>query len=319
MRHYLVTGGSGFIGLAAATALAARGDRVTVCDLAASSGLIQLATRCPLVCLKLGDITDPEVMDQCLATRPDAVLHCAAMVGVAHGARVPEALLRVNIQGSLCVLDAMRRHRVRRMIHISSEETYGDFQAELIDETHPQVPLTAYGVSKLAVEQLGRAYRNLHNIETINLRTCWVYGPGLPRPRVPKNLLEAAVNGTALHLPGGAGFCVDHTYIEDTVDGIIRALDLPEHPFDAYNLASGTATSVACIVGIIRDLVPDADISVAEAPYDLTLGAGARAVSVRKGALDISRAGRAFGYKPRFSMRDGLDAWFATLRATQSQ
>ena len=312
MAHYLVTGGGGFIGFAVCEALAARGDEVTAFDLTLSPALAQLAASCPAVHAIAGDITQPGSLASAFTSPLQGVVHCAAMVGVASGAASPNLMFRVNIQGSLCLLEAMRAHDVPRMIHISSEETYGNFLAERIDETHPQFPLTAYGLSKLTTEQMARAFGAMHDIETINLRTSWVYGPGLPRPRIPKTLLEAAHAGAELHLPSGADFTVDHTYIDDVTAGILATLDLPRHPYDAYNLASGNAPRLDEIIAMVRDLVPGASLSAGPGLYDLSLGAGG-AITMRKGALDISRAQAAFGYTPRYSMRDGLAAWLATL------
>src|SRR6266536_2497084 len=109
---------------------------------------------------------------------------------------------------------------IKRVVNLSSEETYGVFESDRIDETHPNRPLKPYGISKYAVERLACDYASAYGLEIIHVRTCWVYGPGLPRPRVPKILIDAAVAGRKLHLPSGGDFRVDHVYIDDCVDGI---------------------------------------------------------------------------------------------------
>ena len=233
------------------------------------------------------------------------------MVGVPVSVASPMLTMRVNVEGSMNVLEAMRLNGVRRMIHISSEETYGNFEADRIDETHPQRPIMAYGISKLAVEHLGRSYAQQHGLEVVNLRTCWVYGPALPRPRVPKILIDAAAEGRALHLPNGADFLVDHAYVDDVVNGITQALDHPDHPFDAYHMASGQAVTLAEIIDIVRELVPCADISVGPGTIEFAPGLPAW----RKGALDHSRAAKVFGYDPQFDIRAGIAATLAAKRA----
>ncbi|HZD26939.1 MAG TPA: NAD(P)-dependent oxidoreductase, partial [Alphaproteobacteria bacterium] len=92
---------------------------------------------------------------------------------------------------------------------------------------------------------------------------------------------------------------VDHTYIDDVVAGILLALDRKEHPFDAYNIASGRAPTLAEIVEIIRELVPGAEISVGPEEFRHGLP-GAEVPAVPKGALDITRAREVLGYAPRF-------------------
>jgi nucleoside-diphosphate-sugar epimerase len=246
--------------------------------------------------------------------KPDAVVHCAAIVGVLSSLGSPINVVRVNVEGSLNVFEAMRLAGVRRCIHISSEETYGAFRADRIDETHPLDPVMPYGICKAAVEQLGRSYRDLHGLEVINLRTSWVYGPGLPRERIPKTLIDAALAGRRLHIPSGADAAIDHTYVDDVVAAILAALDHGQHRYDAYNVASGTAPTVAEIIAIVRELVPGAQLSVGPGPYRH----GDRVELVRKGALDVSRATAELGWRPRYDIRTGLAAYVNSLRAASN-
>lgn len=308
----LITGGGGFLGAAAARALLARGDTVIVFDTQltafSGSGPTERLIRVP------GDITDMANVAQAVTVhKPDAVLHCAAVVGVLSSLASPINVVRVNIEGSLNVFEAMRLGGVRRCVHISSEETYGAFRADKIDETHPLDPVLPYGICKVAVEQLGRSYRDLHGLEVINLRTSWVYGPGLPRERIPKNLVEAALAGRKLHIASGADVAIDHTYVDDMASAMLAALDHKQHRYDVYNVASGTAPTVSEIVGIVRELVPGAQLSVGPGPYRH----GDQVEMVRKGALDVSRAGFELGWRPRYDIRRGLAAYIEALRAAR--
>jgi len=313
MARYLITGGAGFVGAELAAALVARGDEVLAFDLRSSPRLDALMARERKVSLVTGEIVEwPGIASALQQFRPDAVVHCAAIVGVRASLEVPMQTMRVNVEGSLNVLEAMRLFGVRRMIHMSSEETYGDFQSDVITEDHPQNPLMAYGVSKVAVEHLGRSYAQRYGLECLNLRTSWVYGPGLPRPRVPKTLIDAAVAGRPLKMVNGADFRVDHTYIDDLVDGTLLVLDRAEHPFDVYHIASGIAPSLAEIAAIIRDLVPGADLSLGPGTIEFVPGV----LAWKKGALDVSRATRTLGYRPRFDIRAGIAA---TIKAQRSE
>lgn len=313
MARYLITGGSGFVGAEIAAALAARGDEVVAFDLRSSTRLESIAAASPRVSFVAGEIAEwPRIASVLQEFRPAAVIHCAAIVGVRASLEAPMQTMRVNVEGSLNVLEAMRLFGVRRMVHMSSEETYGNFQADIITEDHPQHPLMAYGVSKLAVEHLGRSYARQYGLECLNLRTSWVYGAGLPRPRVPKILIDAAAAGQALHLPRGADFAVDHTYIDDLVAGTLLALDRERHEVDAYHIASGAAPSLAEIVGLLKDMVPGADLSVGPGTIEFAPGIDAW----KKGALDITRAAKALGYRPRYDIRAGIAA---TLEAMQAK
>jgi nucleoside-diphosphate-sugar epimerase len=305
----LVTGGGGFLGAAAVRALVARGDTAIAFD-ARLDSLPQPDGSERLIRVQ-GDITDlAGVAQAVLMHKPDAVLHCAAIVGVLSSLGSPINVVRVNIEGSLNVFEAMRLGGVRRCVHISSEEAYGAFRADKIDETHPLAPVLPYGICKAAVEQLGRSYCELHGLEIINLRTSWVYGPGLPRERVPKNLIDAALAGRALHVPSGADTAIDHTYVDDMTTAMLAALDHKQHRYDAYNVASGSAPTVAEIIAIIRELVPGALLSVGPGQYRH----GDRVEAVRKGALDVGRAAAELGWKPRYDIRAGLAAYVAQMR-----
>jgi nucleoside-diphosphate-sugar epimerase len=309
----LVTGGGGFLGAAAVRALVARGDTAIAFD-TQLAGLAGAESSERLIRVP-GDITDMANVAQALMVhKPDAVVHCAAIVGVLSSLGSPINVVRVNVEGSLNVFEAMRLAGVRRCIHISSEETYGAFRADRIDETHPLDPVMPYGICKAAVEQLGRSYRDLHGLEVVNLRTSWVYGPGLPRERIPKTLIDAALAGRRLHVPSGADAAIDHTYVDDVAAAILAALDHEQHRYDAYNVASGTAPTVAEIIAIVRELVPGAQLSVGPGPYRH----GDRVELVRKGALDVSRATAELGWRPRYDIRTGLAAYVNSLRAASN-
>jgi UDP-glucose 4-epimerase len=312
MACIVVTGGSGFIGSATVRALAARGDRVIVFDIARPQRIEALLASHPNVEFIGGQLTEwPHVAALMQQREVDAVIHRAAVVGVSNSLASPIGTFRTNVDGSLNVLEAMRLFGVRRFIHLSSEETYGPFDAAIIDETHPNRPRQPYGISKYAVERLACDYTDAYGIECIHIRTCWVYGPGLPRPRVPKTLVDAALSGQKLHIASGGDFRVDHVYIDDCVDGILRALDKPVHRFDVYHIATGQAPSLFEIAEIVKTLVPGTDLEIGPGNYRFTDGAE----PVRKGALDISRAQKELGYSPRFPIEAGLSAYVEAARS----
>lgn len=304
--NVLVTGGGGFIGAATVDALLARGDEVVAFD----THFAQQRQHDRLTRMQ-GDITDMASLAQAMMrSRPEAVIHAAALVGVVNSINSPLNVVRVNIEGSLNVFEAMRLAGVKRCVHISSEETYGHFRADSVDENHPLEAVYPYGIAKVAVEQLGRTYRDVHGIEVLNVRTCSVYGVGLPRDRIPKNVVEAALAGRALHIATGAEMAIDHTYIDDAVSGTLAILDHPRHRFDAYNIASGKTVTLGEIVAIVGELVPGAQVSIGSGP-----GRHGEGVDmVRKGALDVGRAAKELNWRPRYDIRAGLAAYVNALR-----
>ncbi len=314
MARILVTGASGFLGTALCEALGRRGDEVLALDLAVGVPLRRVAADWPRVRPVVGDLLEwPALADLLRDQSPDAVLHCAAVVGVIASVGSPLRTMQVNVEGTLHLLECMRRSSTRRLLQVSTEEVYGAFTAPVADEEHPRNPVQAYGISKLACEQLARTYASVHGLECVNLRTSWVYGPGLPRDRVPRNLLAAAAAGRSCHLAGGGDAAIDHTYLDDFVSGTLAALDhRGAHRFDAYHVASGRAVTVREIVEAVRELVPGADVSAEPGPY--LHGPGVPAV--RKGALDVSRAAAELGWRPAHDIRSGLRRWLEVMRRT---
>jgi len=313
-NRILVTGASGWLGIAIVQALLARGDDVIGTDLRAASGVSSvLAARHPRFDFLEADLTEwPQVMELFRNHRPDLVIHAAAVVGVASAAEAPLNTLRANVDGSVNLLEAMRFHDVSRVVYLSTEETYGDFDADLIDEEHSQKPTSIYGLTKLAAEHYGRVYAQRYGMEFVTVRTCWVYGPHLPRPRVPKIFVDAALAGIPCHLEAGADMAVDQVYIDDVVAGVLLALDKPSHRYDAYHIATGQAPTLGDVARVVRELVPGADVSVAPGRYLH----GNRYPTARKGALDISRARTELGYEPKYDLRLGLAK---TIDATREE
>ena len=311
-KKILVTGGCGWLGSEIVRTLLARGDAVIAVDIAVPPAMTALAAQSPQLTVAAADLGEwPQVLRLMQQHRPDAVIHAAALVGVVQTADIPIQALRVNVEGAINLFEAMRLSGVKRVVHVSTEETYGDFQAPVIDEDHPQKPTSVYGLTKLAVENYGRVYSRDHGLECINARTCWVYGPNLPRLRMPRTFIEAALRGEAFHQPDGGSLAVDQVYITDTVAGIILALDKPQHRFDSYNIATGAAPTIADTAEAVNRAVPGARITVGDTgPYRH----GGIVLSAIKGALDIGRAAAELGYQPRYDIVSGIAATVAAAR-----
>lgn len=311
-KKILVTGASGWLGSAIVEALLKRGDAVIATDIAVSPAIAALAAHQPQLATAIADLGEWHQVVHLFEThRPDAVIHAAAIVGVVQAADIPIKAQRVNVEGSINLFEAMRLGGVKRVIHISTEETYGDFRAPVIDEDHPQTPLSVYGLTKLAAEHYGRVYSREHGLECINVRTCWVYGPHLPRLRMPRTFVEAALRGEPFHQADGGTFAVDQVYIDDTIAGVLLALDKPKHTYDAYNIATGVSPTLRDTAEAVNRAVPGARITVGDnGPYHH----GGRILSALKGALDISRARTELGYAPRYDLQSGIEATIVATR-----
>ena len=309
----LVTGGAGFLGMHLCRALRARGDEVTVYEhlpTALPWGLERLAGVGEVVD---GDILDGALLEKVLGERRiQKIIHCAAIVGVAQSVGIEHKVAAVNILGALNVFEAVRKSpAIETCVNISSEEVYGEFTADPIPEESPCAPVSPYGISKYTAERYGDYYRRKFGCGIVSLRTSWVYGPGLPRNRVPRDFILSILKEGRISEPQGGEQKLDFTYIDDFVQGVLLACERSPR-FGVYNIASGTGHTLAELAGMLQALCPGTrvDLGAGLMPFD----AERRVTLPQKGALDISRAAQDLGYAPRFPAAKGVAAYLDYLR-----
>ena len=309
-----MTGGAGFLGSHLVRALARRRDLVVAYDNGLTAwprSLADLERRIPVVD---GDVTDLSHLCRTIQQHNvDRIIHGAAISSMLPSIQRPALAVQVNIAGSVNVLEAMRIFPIERCLHISSEEAYGEARAEPIQEDQHLDPVTPYGATKVAVEHLGRAYRRFFGTRVFHVRTSYVYGAGLPRPRPPKTFIEDALAGRPTLLPCGADQAADHTYIRDFVAGTIALLDCPNPSHDAYNIAGGHGVTLKELGALVQELIPGAHIELGPGPLEYAPGVP----FPRKGTLDIRRAREDLGYTPQYDLRRGLTEYIAWFRRGQ--
>ncbi|MHA6630261.1 NAD-dependent epimerase/dehydratase family protein [Pseudonocardia sichuanensis] len=307
----LVTGGAGFLGRPLVRTLAAAGESVVSFDRStpdrpSPGGVVDVA----------GDITDGSAIERVLRDHEITdVVHGAAVVGVTASVAGLAESIRVNIDGSVALFEAVTRvGGVRRLVDLSSEEVYGHFTADPITEDTPGLPISPYGIAKFAVERLGGYYAEQHGVPYVATRLCWVYGPGFPRRRLPQPWLEDALAGRPSRLATGGDHLIDLTYLDDVIDGIVLVLRAERLDHRAYNLATGRAIGMRELAAEIARQHPGWTVELGDGPIEMAPGVAA----ARKGALDISRA-RELGYAPRYSIAEGLARTADTLRTPAGQ
>jgi UDP-glucose 4-epimerase len=299
----LITGGAGFLGSHLATALAREGDRVLVYDNLSAGFPENLAEVKEQVKFVHGDILDLSFLIRTMmAEKVDRVIHTAALVSFAPSVEKPALTAKINIEGTINVLEASRIVGAGRILDISSEEVYGDFQYEPADEDHPHLPTMPYAITKVAAEKYEEFFHRYFGMDVVIVRTSWVYGPGLPRVRVPKVFIENGLNGIPTHLASGGDYRVDHTYIEDFVQGALLAFQKEDLKHRVFNIASGKAYTFSEVAEMVKRLVPGAEITVGPGFLKHTQQVDAP----RKGALSIERARLELGYEPKYDLFEGL-------------
>ncbi|MFO0982108.1 MAG: NAD-dependent epimerase/dehydratase family protein [Planctomycetota bacterium] len=262
-RTFLVTGVAGFIGSHVGEALVGRGDRVVgvdnFCDFydpAVKRANLAALARHERFTLCEGDIRDPAAMQRAFAVAPiDCVMHLAAMAGVAPSLEQPALYQDVNVRGTLAVLEAARARRVPRFVFASSSSVYGRTSRLPFAEDDPaDRPVSPYAATKRAGELLAHVYHDLYAMQVTCLRFFTVYGPR-QRPDLAVHkftrLIEA---GRPITVFGDGRSSRDYTYVDDILDGVLKALDrvaAPPSAFAVYNLGESRPVTLLELIELL--------------------------------------------------------------------
>ncbi len=317
--NVLVTGATGFVGTYLCRALAATGRNVTALalDTFSPESLFVLGDLAKKVKLVQVDLCDHGATRNLVeAVQPDAIIHTAAAVGLESSFEDPAFVYNVNINGTVGLLEAARKTRVRKFIYISSNSVYHLKKYEPIDELHPITsvsvgnPAAHYGASKMAAEQIGLVYATYHALDLIAVRIASVYGFGMHAPIYIKPMVEAAVAGEALVLQGGP-MKRDYTYILDATAGIIGALDKDTRSIGqrVFNMSSGRTVTANELAAVVRGLVPSANIVITDELTEIE-----QRNILQRAPLSSEPAKKELGYDPRFTIETGVADYIEKLR-----
>ena len=313
--HFLVTGGAGFLGSALANRLHADGHRVSVLDDLSNGEQHRLHADIEFT---QGDIDNIPLLWSLLHD-VDCVYHLAARVSVAQSILHPRDYNRVNVGGTVSLMEAMRDTGVRRVVFTSSGAIYGQQPHLPVREIDPPHPDSPYAVSKWAAEQYVHTIGELWGLETVALRIFNAYGPNqsLPvshAPVVPR-FLQQTLTGGSVVLFGQGEQTRDFIYVDDVLEALVRTATADHINRRIINIGSGQETS-------IRELV-DQVSRVAGRQINL-ISNPSKPGGVPRLVADISRARELLGFEPGISLQDGLrmtlerDPRFQTLNARTS-
>jgi len=308
----LVTGGAGFIGSTLVDRLLAEGHAVEVVDDLSSGRLANLsdarANRDHEFSFHQMDICDPTVADLIERRRPEVVFHLAAQIDVRVSVTDPALDARINVLGSINVLEGARRAGSRKVVFASSGGTiYGEVDPDdlPVGEGHPQHPVSPYGVSKKVVTDYLHAYRELHQLEYTSLALANVYGPRQdPHGEAGVVAIFAGrlLAGEPCRIFGDGEQTRDYVYVDDVADAFVRAAERGSGLL--CNIGTGVETSVN---ELYRAMADNAGVR-AEPEY-----APARPGELARSALDAGRAGLHLGWQPFTTLKEGTAAtidWF---------
>lgn len=312
-RRALVTGGAGFIGSHLAAALLARGDSVRIAD-NLSTGYRHNLDVNPGVEFMEGDLADAAFAERAVHG-VDLVLHQAAIPSVPRSVKDPVTSHRANIDATLNVLTAARAAGVRRVVYAGSSSAYGDTPVLPKREDMPPNPRSPYALQKLVGEQYCQLFTRLYGLETVTIRYFNVFGPRQDPTSAYSGVISqfasALTEGRRPTIYGDGGQTRDFTYIDNVVDGVLRASEAPDANGEVINVATGGRISLLELFETMKK-VTGADVE--------PVFAEARAGDVRDSQADISKAKRLLGYEPRVPFANGLAKtieWYRTTAATR--
>lgn len=301
----MVTGGAGFIGIHLTRRLLSEGHEVFVVD-DESNGDPALVP--PDAHYTRGDVKKPEEVEGVFARGLDAVCHIAGQVSIIKAFSDPVADLRTNTEGTVQILKLCVKHKVPRLVYASSMTLYGDCKTVPTPESEPCVPDSYYGITKFAAERYVHATAERPDLgfdfSVTSLRMFSVYGPGQSFSNPYQGVLGIfsgnILRGEPITIFGDGEQTRDFVFVEDIVDGWVRALNAPAAKGQIINLGGGRSTSInqlaEAVVGAFD--YPKGGYEIRHAP--------GRPGEQRNVQADIRKAKRLLGWEPRTSFEAGL-------------
>ncbi len=298
----LVTGAAGFIGSHLCRALLDGGHDVKGVDSFADfyprwmkeRALEPLVSR-PRFAFLAADLNDLNL--EVLLADVEAVFHMAAQAGVRQSwGRTFESYIRNNIQNTQALLEAARECGLAKFINASSSSVYGLTPDLPMKESSPVAPLSPYGVTKLAGEQLCTLYHRNYGLPVVSLRFFTVYGPGQRPDMAFHRFFKSILEGGEVTVFGDGRQTRDFTYVDDIVAACLAALSSGRDG-EVYNIGGGHRERLSDVFPLLEDICRrpvrrrSADQQKGDVPDTQAL---------------IDKAGRDLGYSPRTALRDGL-------------
>lgn len=312
MARILVTGAAGFIGSHICERLIEAGEEVVGVDCLTDAYDPALKRRNLAVLLSEGRFRLVEADLRTAALEPllegvEAVLHQAAQAGVrsSWGGSF-HVYSTINVEATQRLLEACRRRlpSLRRFVYASSSSVYGDALRYPTAEDDPKLPVSPYGVTKLAGELLVRLYAVQYGLPATSLRYFTVYGPRQRPDMGFHRFLAAILGGREIAIYGDGTQTRDFTFVADAVEANLLALGGGSEPGEAFNIGGGSRVNLLDVLRIMGE-VTGRDVRVrheSPSPGD-----------VRHTAAATDRAREKLGYRPRVALREGIERMHAWM------
>jgi len=310
-KRVLITGGLGFIGSNIAHRCAELGAQVTIMDACIEPygwnpfNIEGIKNQVQFI---KGDVRDRNLLVE-LAAQKDIVFHMAAQVGREISVESPELDVDINCQGTLNLLEAVRRNGSRaKVVFAGSRGQIGEPVYMPVDEQHPQNPTDVYGINKMAAEQYLFLYSKIYGFPVVSLRLNNVYGPRCQMHAGFYGILNwfmaNAMNGKPITVYGEGRQTRDYVYISDVVDAFIRVAISEQVNSQVYFVGSGVETVFIDMVKEIVRAVGKGEIT--HIPFPKTR----EAIDIKRFVVTYQKIQDAVGWTPQVDLATGVNETF---------
>jgi len=309
-RTILVTGGAGFIGSHLVDALIERGHRVVVIDNLSTGKKENINKKAKFYKI---DVCSPKIGEIFKKEKPEIVFHLAAQINVRKSVENPLFDAKVNILGSLNVIQNFVQLRTSNIKHptfifaSTGGAIYGDAKKIPTPENYPANPISPYGISKLAVENYLKFYKENFGLKFISLRFSNVYGPRQdPKGEagVVAIFIDKLLKGERPTIFGDGNQTRDFIFVEDAVSACLKAMEYKGEK-EIFNIGTGIETSINKLYEILSKLLK----TKIKPKYALE-----KSGDLKRSCLDISLAKRELKWKPRYNLEKGLEKTINSLK-----
>ncbi|MDP3024596.1 MAG: NAD-dependent epimerase/dehydratase family protein [candidate division Zixibacteria bacterium] len=297
MAKILLTGGAGFIGSNVADKFISLGHKVVIVD-NLSTGFKENIN--PKARFYKVDINSKKIEEIFRDEKPEILCHHAAQIDVRKSVSDPIFDAKVNIEGTLNLLNNCVKYKTKKVIFASTGGAlYGEQDYFPADEKHPERPLSPYGIAKLAIEKYLYFFRESYGLDYVSLRYANVYGPRQNpwgEAGVVAIFTQKLLSGEKAVINGDGKQTRDYVYVKDIVDANLLALKYPESDF--FNIGTGIETDVNTIFNLLKKKTGS---------KQKELHGPKKPGEQKRSVLDYSKAKKILGWSPKYDLEKGME------------